>query len=541
MAKRFISIFFIVIAIALFLVVGFTMLLFLAPGFSAFGLRYIAYGTRQFDSGNLTIRDEIGSFSGVVLNTKEIPVYVCYSQGTEIEIRYFENFSGLTKSKIENPSIDVEKNDAGNAVITINEYEKFIFQNANTEKYVKLYIPLQKVNTAGTDAYRTDIVLNLGESDLVFEKDEGGVDGDLRIPTHRNVTVKTNGKVNYNTEVRAKKYTYETENSIKIGEDKLEAINAEDYTLVSGGRITIERDVSGDVRATTGNKNLKLVSCKNLYAETGHGHISSFKKDAEIDIFGIVKIKTKTGNVTLGEVNGNGENSISTGSGNVTIQKIKDGKIETKRGSVKIKSVRDMEIVTSMGKVVVEEALSRIDVYSHRGKVTVGGKGMTVSNPTLESRLGKVSLTSATGNVVLKTTKADIEFVNTNSSNIEIRSGGKTKATGLQGEVVIDSAKNATLNFNRISGNTTIRLGDKCETLTLYATNDNASETRYIISGKKVTMYEDDLADDVAAYKMDSSTEFMNKLNGSGPLLDVVGKKTTISAYFKIENSAADN
>ncbi|MBP3582241.1 MAG: hypothetical protein J6J33_05780 [Clostridia bacterium] len=539
MAKRFISIFFIVIAIALFLIVGFVMLLFLAPGFSAFGLRYIAYGTRQFDSGKLTIRDEIGSFDGVVLNTKEIPVYVCYSQGTEIEIRYFENFSGLTRSKIENPSIDVEKNDKGNAVVTINEYEKFIFQNANTEKYVRLYIPLQMVNTAGSAAYRTDITLNLGKSNLVFEKDEGGADGDLRIPTHRNVTVKTDGKVEYKTEVRAKKYTYETDSSIKIGKDKLGAINAEDYTLVSGGKITIEREVTGDVRATTNDRNLKLISCKNLYAKTGHGHILSFGKEP-IDVFGIVKIETKTGNVVLGEVNGDGENSIITGSGNVTIKKIKDGKITTKRGSVKVNSVRDMKISTSMGKVVVEEALSKINVYSHRGKITVGGEGMTVSNPTLESRLGKVSLTSATGTVFLKTTRADIDFVNTNSSSIEIYSGGKTTAKGLQGEVKIDSAKNASLYFNNISGNTTIKLGDKCETLNLYATHNNASETRYIISGKNVTMYEDDLNDDVAAYKMDSKPEFTNKLNGSGPLLDVVGKKTNIYAYFKIENSATE-
>lgn len=541
MAKRFISIFFIVIAIALFLVVGFVMLLFLAPGFSAFGLRYIAYGTRQFDSGRLTIQDEIGSFDGVILNTKEIPVYVVYSQGTNIEVRYYENFSGLTKTDIENPSIDVEKNDAGNAVITINEYEKFIFQNANTEKFVKLYIPLQMVCTYGSKAYRTDLVLNLGDSNLVFEKDEGGPDGDLRIPTHRNVTVKTDGKVDYKAEVRAKKYTYETVNSIKIGDGVLGAINAEDYTLKSGGKITIERDVSGDVRATTNDRSLKLISCKNLYAETGHGNISSFKKDVEIDIFGIVKIVTKTGNVTLGEVNGDGKNSIKTGSGKVEIAKIKDGEITTKRGSVKIKSVRDMKISTSMGKVVVEEALSKIDIYSHRGKITVGGEGMTVSNPTLESRLGKVSLTSATGTVLLKTTKADVDFKNTNSSNITIYSGGKTNATGLQGEVYIDSAKTASLEFDKISGNTTIKLGDKCETLKLYVTHDNASETRYILSGKNVTMYEDDLTDDVAAYKMDSKPEFTNKLNGSGPLLDVVGKKTNIYAYFKIENSATDN
>lgn len=538
MAKRFISIFFIVLAIALFLIVGFVMLLFLAPGFSAFGLRYIAFGTRRFDSGNLTISDEIGSFNGnVILETKEIPVYVCYSQGYDIEIRYYENFSGLTKSKIENPSIDVTKDDNGNAVVKINEYEKFIFQNANTEKYVKLYIPLGQVYSSGSSAYKTDITLNLGKSNLVFEKDEGGPDGDLRVPTHRNITVRTDGKVSYKAEVRAKKFTYETDNSIEIGEGKLESINAEDYNLKSGGRITIERDVTGDVTAETNNRNLKLVGCKNLYAKTGHGHVLPYKDETPIDVFGIVKIETKTGNVVLGEVRGNGQNSIKTGSGNVTIKKIKDGEIITKRGSVKVNSVRDMYIETSMGKVIVEEALSRIKVYSHRGKITVGGEGMTVANPSLESRLGKVSLTSATGTVFLKTSKADIDFVNTNSANITIYSGGKTSAVGLEGVVHVETTKDAYLKFNKISGDAKVILYDQCKSLTLYAVNDNASETRYILSGQSVTMYEDDLTDDVAAYKMDTQPEFTNKVNASGPLLDVTGKNAIISAYFKIENS----
>ena len=401
-----------------------------------------------------------------------------------------------------------------------------------------MFIPLQIVSeNTGLKKYTTDLTLDINKSNLTFQKNDGGSE-ELRIPTHRNVNIKTNGVVAYETEVRAKKFTYETDNSIVIGKDKLETINAEDYTLISGGRITIERDVAGDIRATTKDKPLKLIGCKNLYANTGHGHILPYKSDSPIDVLGIVKIETKTGNVELGEINGDGDNKISTGSGNVTIKKIKDGEIKTKRGSVKVNSVRDMKITTSMGKVVVEEALANINVYSHRGSVTVGGVGMTVSNPTLESRLGKVSLTSATGNVVLKTAKADIKFVNTNSENIEIYSGGKTTATGLTGDVKINSEKDADLRFNKITGNAIIRLGDKCANLNLYAVNDNASETRYILSGKNVTMYEDDLNDDVDAYKMDSKSEFTNKLNGQGPLLDVTGKNVVISAYFKIENSA---
>ncbi len=541
MAKRFATIFFIVIAIALFLVVGFVLLLFLAPGFSAFGLRYIAYGTRKFDSGKLVITDEIGSFSGnFILETDEVPVYICYSQGMDYEIRYYENFSGLTRSKIENPSIDISKDANGNAVIKVNEYEKFIFQNVATEKFVKIYIPLSTVSS-GSKAYNTNLTLNLGKSNLTFEKDEGGPDGDLRVPTHKNITVKTNGKVSYTAEVRAKKFSYETNSSIFIGEDVLSAINAEDYTLKSGGKIEIARDVTGDVTATTNNRNLKLIGCKNLYAETGHGHISCYNSDAEIEIFGIVKITTKTGNVILGNVNGDGTNTISTGSGNVTIKKIKDGSITTKRGSITVNSVRDMKIETNMGKVVVEEALTKIDVTTKRGKITVGGTGMTVNNPRLFSRLGSISLNSASGTVYIETISSDITFTNTNSSSMEIYSGGKLNAVGLQGVVTIKAEEETYLKFNSISGNANIEVGDKCKKITIYATNDNASETRYIIEGKAVTRYEDDETDDIAAYKMGTPEPLAtNKVDGSGPLLDVYGKNAEISVYFKIENTIVD-
>lgn len=539
MAKRFTQIFFIVLAIALFLAVGFLLVLFLAPGFEIFGLRYISIGARKFDSGLISITDEIGdSFNGsITLTTKEVPVYVYYTEQSSYFVRYYEDYSGLTTTNIEEPSLKITKDTkSGGAVIEIEEFEKFIFENANTKKYLDIYIPIAKVNV-GSGAYNTNLNLNLGKSSIKFDKNFE--EEPVRYPTHRNINLKTNGAVELNIKVSAKKFTYETKNSIVIGEDEKTNINAEDYTLNSGGKIVVARKVTGDIDATTKNGNIKIVGARNLYASSSHGSVSAYEKDKDLDLYGIAKITTKTGNVTLGKVNGSGTSEITTTSGNVTIQKILNAKVTTKRGFVSINSVSSAEIETNVGKVNVEESLSKLKVTTKRGNITVGGEGMTMNNIDLFSRIGRINIGSASGSVKAETISSDITFVNGSSSNISLNSGKKLTATGLQGKVNIYSTNNATLRFNKISGNTKIEVSDKCKSLIIHAHNDIMNDTRYVISGKSVVLYEDDETDDIEAFKILEGTVFTNKKDSSGALLDVTGNNVNIVVYFKKVDESA--
>lgn len=536
MAKRLSVIFFIVLGIIALVMTGLVLLLFLAPGFSAFGVRYIALHTRDYDSGEVRLIDKVGSFTGdIEINAKEIPIYVYFTQsnGGDVayKVRYVEKYSGLTKSKIEDPSLSVEKRD-GTVVITVNEYEKFIFQNANTEKYLNLYIPLE--NISGSGAGRTNLTINAPKSSVVFERELQNEE-DLRIPSFKNVTINTNGKIKYGLEMNATTYEYNTNNSIVITEEKTSSFNATNYKLNSQkGKIEIKRAVAGDLYCTTKNGKITFVSCKNFVGETTYGDIYSSDKNKDITLAGIVRIKTGTGNITLGNVNGTGNSEIFTGSGNVKINKIKDGTIETKRGSVTIKSVNNMKITTNTGNVNIEESLSAIDVSTKRGRVNLGGENMVVNNPKVFSRIGRVNVTSALGEVYIETISSDVVFKNKTSDNVTIYSGGKLTATNLTGKVVLTANKDTELTFAKISDNVNVKLGKNCKNLVVKAYSDAYSDTRYIISGKESTIYEDDPTDDIDPYKMISGDELTNKKDGTGPLLDISATSAKIDVYFKI-------
>ena len=540
MTKRFTVIFFIVLGIIALLMTGFVLVLFLAPGFSAFGVRYIALNTRNYDSGEIRLIDEVGAFTGdIEINAKEVPIYVYFTQanggGNAYKVRYYENFSGFTKSKIEDPSIEITKRN-GVVVININEYEKFIFQNANTKKFVNLYIPME--NISGTGAGRTNLTINTKSSSIVFDRELPQSEEDLRVPSFKNVTINGNGNIKYNVEMRAITYSLSTNNSILITDDKLSSFNAVNYKLNSNkGKIEIKREVSGDLYCTTKNGKITFLTCKNFVGETTYGDIYCSDKSKQTELAGIVKITTKTGNITLGNVNGTGDNEIVSGSGNVKIKKIKDGSIETKRGSVQINSVNKMKITTNMGKVNVEEALTSIDVSTKRGRINLGGENMVVNNPKVFSRLGRVNVTSALGEVYIETVSSDVVFNNKSSENITIYAGGKLTATALTGKINITANQNTTLDFAKITDNATIKMGKNCKSLLIKAYDDAYGDTRFIISGKMSTIYEDDPTDDVDPYKMVSGEQLTNKKDGTGALLDVTAANANIDVYFKVTNT----
>lgn len=541
MTKRLVTMFFIVIGIILFVLTGFFLVLFMAPGFKAFGLTYITYDARKYDSKEVLILDKVNelgynSFSGsITLETEEVPVNVIFTNQNSYKIHYYENFSGLTKTNIDFPSMTFERDNLGGVKIKITGFEKTLFENSNTKRYVKLYIPLNQVNSA-IDGYKTDLTIKSERSDIVFERQI--TEGDERLASFNNLTIETNGNVKFASVVKSNTYKFTTNNSIIVDSAYKNAAESKNYELESkSGRITLENAIAGNLTATTKNYDIKLVSCLNLNVKTNYGDVVCFKDDAKINVLGMVNIETKSGNVVLGKVSGGAENKITTSSGKVTIDKINNGIIVTKRGSVKIKSLNNMKIETNMGKVFVEEALTKVDVTTKRGKVELGGEGMTINNAKVFSRLGKVFIYSATGTVNVQTISSDVSFTNKDSQNVSIVAGGKLTAKGLIGHVDISAEKNAEIEFDQITENATIAVGDKCKTLVVKAIKNSKNDTRYVLSGKMVTRYEDNDNGTGTFSKIEASENLTNKLDGTGPYLKVTGKNADVSIYFKAEAS----
>lgn len=488
MSKRFATIFFISVSTIIILLVVFFLILFLAPGVSIFGLRYIGNGLHDYDSGKINLYEKFGTgtYQGIVINAYEVPVNIKFTDEERFYIvEYVDKFSGLTTTKIDNPSMEL-KIEGGRIYINISEYHKALIQTSTSERYINLYVPLA-YTSKDSNNYAIDLEINTTLSPVTFSKVDST---NAKIPILDEVKVKTDGKVNYNTNLEARLYKLETSRSISVNSDKSNIIKAREYNLKStSGKITVESDIEENLTAETNNGSISLISCKNLYVKTNSGSIKyAGKDDKKIHVRGIVDISTKIGSVTLGQVDGIGENKISTTSGSIYVEKILDGTATTKRGRVEIKSVQEFKVETNVGKVYIQEATGSIEVTTKRGDVHLGGEKMKLENPKVFSRIGRIYVESAGGDVELETVSSNIEFKNYESSNIKINCGGKLNAEGLTGKVDIYSEKNCTIRFSQISDNSTIKLGAECKEANIYALNNTLDDTGFIVSGKRVVL-----------------------------------------------------
>ena len=532
MSKRLAIVFFIVIASCIFAVAGFLLMLFLAPGFSAFGLKYIRADIHVVNTGKIQISETkafktSGGFNGdIIVETKEVPVNIIFSQDFDFYFAYYDNFVGLTTFDFDDPSISISKNEHGDCVIKTQEFEKFVYESSSSKRYLNVYVPLYIVG--GEGATTRDLTINTKSSLITFEKEKE----DIRTASFNNVTINTeSGKVVYESNFHAVNFNYQTNSTIRIYGDPEKEVYATHYNLESrSGKIVIKGDVVGNVTAKTNNGDILLESCKNLYVETKCGDVDSSNEEKKVTIRGIAKITTTAGRVTFGEIKGNGDNTISTGGGAVSIDKLTDGSITTKRGAIRIKSVNSAKIVSNVGNVYVEEALSSIDVETQRGKIELGGEGLTVNNPHIFSRIGRVNLKTGSGSVYIETVNSNIEFTNKDSEDITIYGGKKVKATRLTGAVHIKSNGATDLKFTKITKETKIELGDKCYNAIIYAEQNTARDTDFYLSGKYVVRYEDE----APVKRGENGTAIDNEFVVEGDAsISVIGANAEIHVYFK--------
>ena len=530
MSKRLAIIFFIVIAAIIFAVAGFCLMLFLAPGFSAFGIKYIRADTHVVNTGKINISEtkafkSSGGFNGdLIIETSEVPINIIFSQDFDFHFRYYENYIGITSSDFDDPSISITKNAQGDCIIKTQEFEKFVYESSSSERYLDIFIPLAIVGDDG--ATTRDLTINTKRSPIKFTKEIE----DARTASFNNVTINTkNSKIVYESNLHAINFYYYTNHTIRVLGDKEQEVFATHYNLESrSGKIVINGDVAGNIHAKTNNGDISLESCKNLYVETKCGDIKSIKADQKITIRGIAKITTTAGRVNLGEIKGNGDNQIITGGGAVNIDKMKDGIITTKRGAIRVKSVNNVVLTSNVGNIYVEEALSKIVVDAKRGKVELGAEGLTINNPHIYSRIGRVYLKAASGKVYIETIKSNIEFANKDSEDIEIIGGKKVKATRLAGKVHIVTNGDAELNFEKITDETVIELGDNCKNAIIRAEKNTALDTKFYFVGKLVVRYEDG-----SAVKRGESIDNTSMGVAGKASIKVIGKYAEIYAYFK--------
>ena len=534
MSKRFAIIFFISLTTIILLFVFMVVFLFIAPGISIFGFKYIGRNMHPFGTGEVDLYELFSAnFTGIVLNTDEVPIEVRFSQEWQFKLEYYENYEGLTTSKISDPTISYDYQD-GNLIINTSEFHKFIYESSTSTRYLKLYIPV--VQATEHNAY--NLVINSNRSNITFINENSE---ESRTPTLATLSLKTSGKVNYGARVDAETFILESASTITVDPANENSVHAKNYVLKSTvGKIDILSDVEGDLNLETKNGSISLISCNNLTVKTGYGNVGSAGADGVV-VRGVANITTTAGNVVIKEVlSESGESSITTSSGNIKINKIFNGSASTKRGRVEIVSVNAFKIESDVGKVFVEESLGSIDVSTKRGDIHLGGNQMILRNPKAFSRLGKVFVTSASGDVNIETIYSNVEFKNGGSENIFISAGGRLSADGLCGKVKIFAEDNSTLIFDKISDTSELEFGAKCKVIEIRALNNTKEDVSYKISGSPVLIREFKNNDFILFDGLDGNnrTDYSYNNSTTTAFLSVKSKnnQARVDIYFKAPN-----
>lgn len=531
MAKRFANVFFITLGIMLSCVIVFVMVLFLAPGLSIFGIKYIAKGTHIInETAVIAEKMEGETFSGSIrLEVDDVPVNVIFSQNYTYQIEYYDNYNGLTNSKFDDPSISYSKTADGTAVIKVKSFKKFIYENNNSSRYINILIPSTIVG--GTRRGETDLTIVSKTSSVSFADQVN----DNYDPVFRNINIETSGKITSSTCVTAKTYSLKTINAINIDSDTTASINATNYNLEStGGKIVVAREVLGDISAKTKNARVQVLSCKNLTVDSGFGDVYSSSDEAGVVVSGIANIKTTAGVVKIDSILGvTGTSVVETKTGNVSIKKAMDIQISTTRGFVNVSSARKAEIATSSGSITLEQATASITAKTKRGKVTLGGENSVLYNPTVESTYGSVKVESASGTVNIQTVLANVEFENKDSSNIKINSGKNLTATKLLGAVNIEVAGEAKIDFKSFTQKSTI-VGKSNSAMTITMFNNAIGSFSYSLEGNDAMLYEYNSEDIENHHQIERASNITSPIEYVGQPLLTVSNGGTLSIYVKM-------
>lgn len=554
MSKRFATIFFIMIGVVIFLLSAFLLVLLLAPGVSIFGIKYITLGTHKINTGKVLIENELaaiygdGSFSkSLIINSSEVPVFVEFADaGTGYYYQYYDNFSGITKSSFTDPSIILEKDENGNAVLTVKSFDTFIFQNANSERFLKVFIPLANIsvndyvgkplNLFGADdpgaslKYSTNLTINAGNADVDFRTGDKN-----RAAAFNNFTVNTTGKFALNgTHIKAMNFYYSTDKNIRVYYSYNLFVDAKNYYLSStGGKIICQKEIVGTLSAETKNGDILLMNCGNVIAKSDLGDIKKVDDEYTL-ITKKVDIVTNAGSVEFDSITGNEKSTITTSGGSVRIGKMLDGTVNTHRGSITIGSARNIIASSEIGKIDIDQVLASAEISSNRGNVFVGEKDMVVSNIKLSSNIGDIKVLNTSGAVYIDSIKSDIYFENNSSQNIQIFAGHKLTAKNLKGAVNITLSGESYLEFDNVSNDTKILLKSSCSYVKIDALSTVRTNLNYFVYGNPASIYESNNTG-YATFSLIESDKYLFNSKTSAIKFEVIGDSKNGTANAKVD------
>jgi DUF4097 and DUF4098 domain-containing protein YvlB len=202
--------------------------------------------------------------------------------------------------------------------------------------------------------------------------------------------------------------------------------------LTTGGGAIGVADISGEVKVKTKGGNIRIgnVAQGNVEAKTAGGNINVG------DVAGNLKVDTSGGNIGLGKISG--KSSIDTSGGSITLaQGGSDVKAETSGGSIKIGPVNGKVAVdTSGGGIRIGMAEDDVIAKTSGGAIVVEGSKGSV---TIDSSGGNLFVGSSSGPVKAETSGGSIKILQARGFIEADTSGGKIDAEMIVDEKNVDT------------------------------------------------------------------------------------------------------
>lgn len=470
-------------AIALFFVVC-ILVLFLAPGTEILGIRYVAKGTTDSEERRVQLEEVLkdGKFNGnIYIETYGVPVVIEYTPYYTSAVAFRQEFIGLTKTKSRNAELTTELDNDGNFHVVANELVPWLYSHKG-EGYYYFNLTLSP--------FLTEVNLHISSNkSKVTIKDAH---------TYDTLEVKSSGELVVENDIFAKNLIYHTSKEVTIGEK----ISCENADLSStGGNINVMVPLEGDLTAQTRGGDIRFVSCKSFNGTTDSGDITNYG-EGKCSVDGEVKIKTRSGDINLGNVGTNAADeedksdylNIETVSGSIAIGRMLDGDIVDDRGKVNIEFCRNLVLNNKTGDVKITDVSNELVLNGRNGKVTLGDGG-TINNPTVKTTTGTITAYNTRGKVYLESKSNAVEFVNLDSGDIYLYAGRVLNATKLQGKVEAHANGDVVLTFAEGLLGLDLNVGNRGKVVDVDLSHTDYKTVNYNIKstrGKKAKVYAGD-------------------------------------------------
>ena len=454
--------------------------LVLAPGMELLGVMFIRHTSGAVNAVE-EVTDATG-YSSIYVKCDNAPVNVQFVQSFSFTANLVERYDGFAKAA-EEPTVKLSAS-RGDILVESSEYKPFLAHTRGKDTGLIIKVPIYYTHRLTIEANTSDITFSGGAANL------------------SEVIIKTRGGINVKNELGVRRFVIDAgAKNITLGD----SVNVESSLSVTStsGDLTLPKNHETHVDFKSVSGDLYLNTCGYLKFTSSTGKIKKLGDelpqifgDIEIetssdvalaDVHGYAKINTKNGDLTIGtedsvisgkltittksgkvKIGGkitNRENKITTTSGDVILDSVRDVNITTKYGNISIEEVEFAKITSKSGNVEIKTLTKGSEIKTNNGDVSIGsGEESVASQSTISTIGGDIKVSNAqTGEYIISSSTGNVMFSQQEGSevNLDVKSKiGDVSVGNASGKINLETKGSINIKIIKMLGEINIKGGN---------------------------------------------------------------------------------